>query len=432
MRVGYPLFVRWALLVATLLVATGCPSVDPYACDVDGECIRNGVEGVCASSTSRCAFPDSACASGLRYPDITDRGLADQCVEPETASSTSATSTSSSGSTGTAGSTSLEVDDTSSSEAGPETTAGPGCTLDALEPQAIADSPTAEIAEATIVSRSLPAVRIENSPGAIVRDLDVTFAGSAGIVIADSPGVVIERIRLHNAGAVEGMPAALGEIAILVERSEGAQIRDIFVEDARSGVVVIDSDDVVLERIWVDDVRGDVNSDGEGSDDGGDCVLLQTSDRVELTGIGCTNEPMGFEPHAGVFVDRCNDVVIEDGIAENIDQQSGAGVRIHTLGDDSRRITVRDFDVVGGTHACFDTLGGLEVTLENTGCRNQAGWGWVTSQFAGGPLRVVGGRYYNVSTNLSCCNDDHFETFDVAQDQFVPRLPPAVRPPCDV
>jgi hypothetical protein len=417
--------VRWLPLVATLLAVTGCPSVDPFACDADGQCVLDGVEGVCTGSTSRCAFPDDNCASGLRYPDNADGGLADQCVDPVAPATTSSTSANPTSSTGeTVGSTTLEVDDPSSSEVGGSaSTAGPGCTLDPLEPVAITDGTDIEVAEGTLVSRSLPAIRIEGSPNAVVRDLDVTFSGSAGIVISDSPGVVIERIRLHNAGAVEGMPAALGEIAILIERSEGAQIRDIFVEDARSGVVVIDSDDVVLERIWVDDVRGDVNTDGKGSDDGGDCVLLQTSERIELTGI---------EPHAGVFVDRCTDVVIEDGIAENIDQQSGAGVRIHTLGDDSRRITVRDFDVVGGTHACFDTLGGLEVTLENTGCRNQAGRGWVTSQFAGGPLRVVAGRYYNVSTALSCCNDDHFETFDVALDQFVPRLPPAVRPPCDL
>lgn len=424
---------RFGVSGLVLWLATGCPSVDPYACDVDGQCVRNGVDGVCQDDTSRCAFPDQACASGFRYPDNADGGLADQCVEPSAASTgLSGSSSSSTGEDSAPGSTSLELSSSSSSssDGATETTAG-GCSLEPADPVTVVNAPGAEVAEATITTRALPAIRIESSANAIVRDLEITYAGSAGIVVSDSPGVVIERIRLHNAGAPEDGPAALSEIAIRVERSEGAQIRDIFVEDPRSGVVVIDSDDVLLERIWVDDVRGDVNSDGMGSDDGGDCVLLQTSERVELIGVGCTNEPNGFEPHAGVFVDRCTDVVIEDGVAENIDQQSGAGIRIHTLGEDSRRITVRDFDTVGGSHACYDTLGGLEVTLENTGCRNQSGTGWATSQFAGGPLRVVGGRYYNVGS-LQCCNEANFAEFDVMQDQFVPRLPPAVVPPCEL
>lgn len=410
-------------------LASGCPAVDPYACDVDGQCVRNGVAGVCEDSTSRCAFPDEDCGSGYRYPSNADAGLADQCVEPMSATTGSSgpVSTTTDASTGP-GTTTLEVESSSESQSA-ETTAS-GCTLQPGEPQSVVDTAAVEIAEQLIEARALPAVRVENSPGAIIRDLEVTFSGSAGIVVLDSPGVVIERVRLHNAGAPEDGPAALSEIAIRVERSDGAQIRDVFVEDARSGVVLIDSDDATLERIWVDDVRGDVNTDGQGSDDGGDCVLLQTSERVELTGMGCTNAPNGFQPHAGVFVDRCTDVVVEDGVAENIDQQSGAGVRIHTLGETSRRITIRDFDVLGGTHACYDTLGGLEVTLENTGCRNQEGRGWTISQFAGGPLRVISGRYYNVGT-LQCCEED-FEEFDVALDQFVPRLPPSVRPPCDL
>lgn len=383
--------------------------------------------GICETATSRCAFPDDGCGSGFRYPPGTDRALGGECVQPEP--STTSTGLAASESTGgSTGDTSASTDQGTTT--GSEST-GSQCTLAPADPSSWSDEAQLEVAEQTIVSADIPALRIEDSPNAVVRDLDITFEGSAGIVITDSPGVTIERIRLHNAGAPESGPASLSEIAIRVERSNGAVIRDVFVEDARSGVVVIDSDDATLERIWVNDVRGEVNSNGKGSDEGGDCVLLQTSARVTLTGMGCTNEPDGFEPHAGVFVDRCADTVVEDGIAENIDQGSGAGVRVHTISEDERGITVRDFDVVGGSHACYDVYGGLDVTLENTGCRNHDGTAWASYMFGGGPYRVIGGRYYNVE-RLQSLDTSVYDVFDVMLDQFVPRLPPAVRPPCDL
>lgn len=414
-------------------VGVGCPSVDPYACTSAAQCVRNGVDGSCDPSTSRCAFPDLDCPSGLRYPPGTSDGLSEECAQPQsaptgssTSTSTSTTTTSSESSTTNAPSESGERSSSSEGESTADT-----CRLLPAAPDSWSDSSNLEVAEAIITARGVPAVRIENSPGAIIRDLEIDFGGSAGVVISDSPGVTIERIRIVNGNAPESGHASLSEVGILVQRSDGAVIRDIFIEDARSGVVVVDSDDLTLERIWVNDVRGEVTSDGMGTDEGGDCILLQTCARVEVTGVGCTNEPNGFEPHAGVFIDRCTDVVLEEGIAENIDQFRGAGVRVHTLGDMSERITVRDFDVVGGTHACYDTHGGLDVTFENAGCRNQPGSGWVVSQFAGGPLRVIGGRHYNVG-RLECCVTSDFTEFDVAEDQFVPRLPPAVRAPCDL
>ncbi|MBV1857615.1 MAG: right-handed parallel beta-helix repeat-containing protein, partial [Nannocystaceae bacterium] len=381
--------------VALLWMSTGCPSVDPYACSGSRQCIRDGVVGACEPSTSRCAFPDDQCPSGLRYPPGTDSGLSGTCAEVAgTSSSTSAVSTNSSTGLGSEGSSSTTEFGTHGSSTGASSTAA-SCQLQPASADSWSDTPGIEVSEATITTRGVPAVRIDNSPGAVVRDLEITFEGTAGIVITDSPNVTIERIRLINAGAPKSGPASLSEVGIVLQRSSGGVIRDIFIEDARSGVVVLESDDTTLERIWVNDVRGEVNTDGIGSDEGGDCILLQSSQRVTVSGMGCTNEPDGFEPHAGVFVDRCTDVVVQDGIAENIDQQSGAGVRVHTLGKTSERITIRDFDVVGGTHACYDTLGALDVTFENTGCRNQQGVAWTESQFAGGPLRVVGGRYYN-------------------------------------
>lgn len=401
--------------LALVLGCAGCPAVSPYACDEDAQCVRNGASGACQAETERCAFPDDVCASGLRYPSSIDGGFANECVDPLPASSSSST-------------TEPEVEPESSSSS---TTTGNVCTLEPSEAITIIEDADALVAEAEIVTQGLPGVRVQQSPGVVVRDLDVTFSGSAGIVITDSPNATIERIRLHNAGAPKDGIAATSEIAIRVERSNGIQIRDIFVEDARSGVVVIDSEDVTLERIWVDDVRGDINTDGKGDDIGGDCVKLETSTRVELIGLGCTNDPSGFEPHAGVFVDRSSDVLVQDGIAENIDQQSGAGVRVHTNDGMSQGVVIRDFDTVGGTHACFEAVEGVDVLFENTGCRNQQGIGWLSSPPISGPVRAVGGRYYNVFEAVQCCSNEAFTEFDAAEDQFEPRLPPAVRPPCD-
>ncbi len=408
--------------------AGGCPSVDPYACTAAEQCVRGGTRGICEPSTSRCAFPDEACESGWRYPERTDAGLGGVCLEPA-GSTTSSSGTTGEAFTSTTGDSSSIGSSSESTTTPSSSTTEDACALVPSEPQTYSGENALEVAELDITAEGVPALRIEGSPGALVRDLEISFSGSAGIVVVDSPGTIIERVQLRNAGAPKTGHAALSEIGIRVERSEGVVIRDVYVEDARSGVVVIDSDDAVLEQIWVQDARGEITSTGRGSDEGGDCVLLQTSTDVRISGFGCTNTPDGFEPHAGIFVDRCTGAVVEEGIAENIDQGSGAGVRVHTNDETSNNVVVRDVDVVGGSHACYDTVEGRDVTFENTGCRNHDGNAWMESFVTPGPLRVIGGRYYNVA-NVSCCDEAEFTEFDAVLDQFVPRLPPAVVTPC--
>ncbi|MEM6294881.1 MAG: right-handed parallel beta-helix repeat-containing protein [Myxococcota bacterium] len=417
------------LLGTSVIGMAACPSVDPFLCASSGQCIRNGEVGVCEPSTSRCAYEDPDCESGLRYPSSTDRGLGGVCVEPGTGTSgqADATSTTSAEDLSTSsGAAELTTLADATDEGGASTAAT--CVLEPTRPITHTDVMGPEVAEASITASTVPAVRIDNSPDAFLHDLDITFAGTTAIVIEDSPGARIQRVRLHNVGAADRGPAAVGEFGIRIERSDGVLIEDVYVEDARTGVAVLDSSDITIERVWVVNARGDVNSDGKGSDDGGDCILLQTTEDATVREWGCTNTPSGFEAHAGVFVDRSSNVLVEGGIADEISQASGAGVRIHTTTPRSGFVTVRDVDVVGGRHSCFDTLGGREVTFENTGCRNHPGIAWLGSFDIEGPMRVIGGRYYNVN-ETSCCEGDFVE-FDVVEDQFVPRLPPSVAAPC--
>ncbi len=412
----------------TLWFGAGCPRIDPFACERAEQCVLNGEQGVCDVATDRCAYPDADCPSSLRFPSPTDQGLAGTCVPPTGGGSSSGdsspVSTTGSGSEFTVGGPveSSEGDGTTSSP-----TTGPGCVLQPSMPLAFDGESDLIVEQLSIDARATGALRIRNSPGAVVRDLEVKFSGNAGLVIEDSPGVVVERIHLINAGVSGSGAAAAGEVAVRVERSSGIQIRHVFARDPRSGIVVIDSDDVVIEDIVVQNSRGEINTDGEGSDEGGDCVLLQRCDGAAVRRFGCTNEPDGFEGHAGVFVDRSSHVVVEEGIASEFTQQSGVGVRVHTTDETSTDVLIRAVHVVGGTHACFDILGGREVTLEDTGCRNNEGTAWLGSFEIEGPMRAVGGRYYEVGEVVT---EGAFVDFCACEDQFVPRLPPDVRAPC--
>lgn len=72
------MIVRTVALTLIALVAA-CGSKSPYACTSDTQCVRGGVEGMCAMQ-GFCAFPDPACEGGFRYEDNAGDGLANTCT----------------------------------------------------------------------------------------------------------------------------------------------------------------------------------------------------------------------------------------------------------------------------------------------------------------------------------------------------------------
>ena len=414
----------WAVLIAAGVLCAGCPSVDPYACSVDTQCVLEGEPGQCRDD--RCAYEDAACPSGFRWPDGTDRGLAGMCVptgetDPSTSSSTGEPTTLSMSSTEPV--TTVEP---STSGDGSSTTGEPACTLEPSTPVAFDGESNLVVERLTIDAQSQAGVRITDCPGVIVRDLEVRFAGNAGIAIYGSADATIERVRLVNTAAPEEGAAAASEIAIHVEDSPGVQIRHVLVDDARSGIQVLGSDNAIIEDFVVHNARGELDT---GNDSGGDCALVQNSATAIVRRFGCLNDPQGVNAHAGIFIDRSPGALVEEGVANNVISGSDAGVRVHTQ-DGTGGVTIQYVDVVGGTHACYDSVYSDDVTFFDTGCRNNSGYGWAASQVVG-EVRVQQGRYYNLGQGEQCCGDV-FTEFDAAPDQFAARLPPDVAAPCSV
>jgi hypothetical protein len=77
---------RSALVLATVLGVclllgvgvVGCLGKPQFECGAGGDCLQNGVQGVC-QPTQFCSFPDSSCDSGQRYGDLSGP-MANQCV----------------------------------------------------------------------------------------------------------------------------------------------------------------------------------------------------------------------------------------------------------------------------------------------------------------------------------------------------------------
>lgn len=69
------------------LVASACPSLDPFACLGDEQCTLMA-DGVCHSDNGACSYPDGECDSGHRWSQ-TAGALAGTCVEGEAATTTS-------------------------------------------------------------------------------------------------------------------------------------------------------------------------------------------------------------------------------------------------------------------------------------------------------------------------------------------------------
>ena len=70
---------RGLALLATFAV-TGCRVTSAFSCTQDQECRQGGAVGTC-SAPGYCAFPDPACANGLRYDSTAGSGLGGDCVE---------------------------------------------------------------------------------------------------------------------------------------------------------------------------------------------------------------------------------------------------------------------------------------------------------------------------------------------------------------
>lgn len=91
---------RALLLGAALAVVVACQGGTYFTCKDDDGCAAQGGVGTC-QPTGACSFPDDACASGQRYGDASEPGLAGQCVvldgtstgEPEPDTSTGSTTT---------------------------------------------------------------------------------------------------------------------------------------------------------------------------------------------------------------------------------------------------------------------------------------------------------------------------------------------------
>jgi hypothetical protein len=75
---------RVGLIVVALSVAACGSSNKPFVCDSDRECIKGGVSGRCIATTGTryCAFPSSACPSGLVF-DSTAGSVAGECAPDE-------------------------------------------------------------------------------------------------------------------------------------------------------------------------------------------------------------------------------------------------------------------------------------------------------------------------------------------------------------
>jgi alpha-tubulin suppressor-like RCC1 family protein len=62
-----------------VVMLVGCGQHAAYVCASDSQCVLAGVQGACEPD-GHCAFPDSACAEGLRYEPNAGDGFGGQCV----------------------------------------------------------------------------------------------------------------------------------------------------------------------------------------------------------------------------------------------------------------------------------------------------------------------------------------------------------------
>lgn len=94
----------WASALTVAAIGLACGPAPAFDCDDDAQCVLAGQSGTCVSG--ECAYPDDACDSGLRFPDVARPAVAGTCVRTDDTSSATGPIGSSTGSTGTETSTS--------------------------------------------------------------------------------------------------------------------------------------------------------------------------------------------------------------------------------------------------------------------------------------------------------------------------------------
>lgn len=100
--------VLWAILANT-----SCVGSDPFECTINSQC--NGeAEGALCQPTGFCSFPDDSCDSGQRYGDLAGEAFANECVDVDDPSGSTADP--SAEATGPDPSTSSSAQDPSSSD----------------------------------------------------------------------------------------------------------------------------------------------------------------------------------------------------------------------------------------------------------------------------------------------------------------------------
>lgn len=424
-------------MVIALLVGLGlgCPGVNPYACTNDEQCVLEGAQGICDPEADRCAYPSGDCPTGYRFPEVTDGDLGGRCTVMSTPATPAATDVTAGGvddsASGVAsGVASDGADDTSGSTGGTEE-----CVLVDSDPLIITEDPGGPIERLRIESSGAPAIWIQGVPNVHIRDVEIHFAGGPGIRVDGGSGVHIERVLLVNTGLGGSGHAGVADYGIRVFDSPDTTINDVRVLDPWTGIQVTNSDRLEVRDFVIENARG-----LDETDEGGQGLLVQQSQDVLVESFACFNDPNLGTAHAGIFIDRCTDAVVREGVVTDVNHRRGAGVRVHTNGG-GQNVTVQGVDVVRGCHSCFNIVGGNEVDLVDTGCRNMMGCfevtddglvkrnnhGWVTHMPVGMLTRVTQGRHYNVFSLKSGLG---FESFEVMPDQFTPRLPPVVVEPC--
>lgn len=127
-------------LIACLVAA--CGKTEPYACQANAECTLLGVQGTCTPDL-HCAYPDTDCESGYRYPAGVVGDLAGKCAEGLPAAGTTGASTPSdtAESSGAIDTTGFFTGSSSSSGFGDDTTSSESSDCDVvLQLEIIADT----------------------------------------------------------------------------------------------------------------------------------------------------------------------------------------------------------------------------------------------------------------------------------------------------
>jgi hypothetical protein len=197
---------------------------------------------------------------------------------------------------------------------------------------------------------------------------DAVDAANAGAVVAIAPGtyqgdvfIYQKPVRLWGRCPRDVAIAGTGSItfAIAIAGADGAQVHDLAVTGTRLGVGITNSEDVVLDRLWVHDVQGD----GIHVDDalGGSRATFASSLVENALGYGVYVEGAHLDIDASVVRDT----------AEQSGALPGAGIQIQLDQESGVRgsATVRS-SVIERSPWIGVFVGGADATIEATVVRD--------------------------------------------------------------